>query len=191
MTDWVQSQVESYQRLKKWFLMLSCLTFSIIRYVSRVKWSNPGKGVAPSPATQCSSYWKGRLRVILDYGWQLYFFIYHHAREDKGVNSIWKRWLTIKWYWFQSQVESYQRLKKWYLMLSCLTFSIIRYVSRVKWSNPGKGVVPSPAPQCSSYWKGSLRVTLDYDWQLYFFIYQHAREDKGVNSIWKRWQTIK
>ena len=38
----------------------------------------------------------------------------------------------------QSQVESYQRLKKWYLMPPCLTFSIIR----VKWSNPGKGVVP-------------------------------------------------
>ena len=26
------------------------------------------------------------------------------------------------------------------------------------WSNPGKGVAPSPTPQCSSYWKGSLLV---------------------------------
>ena len=26
--------------------------------------------------------------------------------------------------------------------------------SRVKWSNPGKGVAPSSTPQCSSYWKG-------------------------------------
>ena len=64
--------------------------------------------------------------------------------------------------WVQSQVESYQRLKKWYLMLSCLTLSIIRYVSRVRWSNPGKGVAPSPTLRCSSYRKGSLRVTLDY-----------------------------
>ena len=46
----------------------------------------------------------------------------------------------------QSQVESYQRLKKWFLILPCLTLSIIRYVSRVKWSNPGKGVVPSSTP---------------------------------------------
>ena len=38
----VQSQVESYQRLEKWYLIPSCLTLSIIRYVSRVKWSNPG-----------------------------------------------------------------------------------------------------------------------------------------------------
>ena len=51
----------------------------------------------------------------------------------------------------------------------CLTLSIIRYVSRVKWSNPGKGVAPSPTPRCSSYWKGSLLVVLDYSRQLYFY----------------------
>ena len=50
-----------------------------------------------------------------------------------------------------------QRLKKWYLIPPCLTLSNIRYVSRVKWSNPGKGVAPFPTPQCSSYWKGSLK----------------------------------
>ena len=32
-----------------------------------------------------------------------------------------------------------------------LTLSNIRYISRVKWSNPGKVVVPSPTPWCSSY----------------------------------------
>ena len=73
--------------------------------------------------------------------------------------------------WAQSQVESYQRLKKWYLMLSCLTLSIIRYVSRVKWSNPGNGVAPSPTPRRSSYRKGSPRVNLDYGRQLYLCIY--------------------
>ena len=39
----VQSLVKSYQRLKKWYLMPPCLTLSVIIYVSRVKWSNPGK----------------------------------------------------------------------------------------------------------------------------------------------------
>ena len=72
--------------------------------------------------------------------------------------------------WVQSQVKSYQRLKKWYLMPPCLTLSIIRYISRVKWSNPGKGVAPSHTPWCSSYWKGSLRFTLDYGRQLYFLL---------------------
>ena len=37
---------------------------------------------------------------------------------------------------------------------------------KVIWSNPGKGIVPSPTPQCSSYKKGSLRVTLDCGRQL-------------------------
>ena len=73
--------------------------------------------------------------------------------------------------WVQSQVESYQRLKKWDLMPPCLTLSIIRYGSRVKWVNPGKGVVPSLTPWCSSYRKGSLRVTLDYGRQLYFLLF--------------------
>ena len=36
----VQSQVKSYQRLKKWYLMPPCLT---LKNVSTVKWSNPGK----------------------------------------------------------------------------------------------------------------------------------------------------
>ena len=59
--------------------------------------------------------------------------------------------------WVQSQVESYQRLRRWYLTPPCLTLSIIRYGSRVKWSNPGKGVVPSPTSRCSNYWKGTFR----------------------------------
>ena len=36
-----------------------------------------------------------------------------------------------------------------------------------------EGVAPSPTPWCSSYRKGSLRVTLDYGRQLYFFLYVH------------------
>ena len=67
----------------------------------------------------------------------------------------------------QSQVKSYQRLKKWYLMPPCLALSIIRYISRIKWSNPGNRVAPSSTPQCSSYWKRSSPVTLDSGCQLY------------------------
>ena len=80
----VQSQVKSYQRLKKMYWMPLWLTLSIIRYGSRVKWSNSGEGVAPSPTLRCSSDWKGRFRVTLDYGifyiWPffLYFAIYFY-----------------------------------------------------------------------------------------------------------------
>ena len=58
-----------------------------------------------------------------------------------------------------SQIKSYQRLEKWYLITLCLTLEIIRYVSKVKWNNPGKGVAPSFSPWCCSYRKMSLQVT--------------------------------
>ena len=76
--------------------------------------------------------------------------------------------------WVQSQVESYQRLKKWYLMPPCLTLSIIRYGSRVKWSNPGKGVRPPlhlgvVAIEKGAFWSPSTMVanftlTFKYEW---------------------------
>ena len=73
------------------------------------------------------------------------------------MNSI----ILYKETWVQSQVESYQRVKKWYLMPPCITLSIIRYGSGVKWSNTRKGITPSPTPTCSSYRKVRLRITLD------------------------------
>ena len=60
----------------------------------------------------------------------------------------------------------------------CLTLSNIRYVSRVKWSNPWKGVAPSPTPQCGSYRKGSLRVALDYTCQL--------KNNNNKFDIWRK-----
>ena len=47
--------------------MPPCLIHSIKRYRSRVKWSNPGKEVAPSATPWCSNYQKGSFRVTLDY----------------------------------------------------------------------------------------------------------------------------
>ena len=35
-------------KTQKWYLMPPCLTLSTIRWGLRVKWSNPGNGVAPS-----------------------------------------------------------------------------------------------------------------------------------------------
>ena len=56
----------SQSRLTKWYLIPSCLTLSIIRDVSRVKWNNPGKGVAPSLTSRRCSYWKGTPQIALD-----------------------------------------------------------------------------------------------------------------------------
>ena len=56
----VQSQFQVIPKTQKW-------------YISRVMWSNPRKGVAPSPTSWCSSYWKGSPLVTLNYGCQIYF----------------------------------------------------------------------------------------------------------------------
>ena len=60
-----------------------------------------------------------------------------------------------------SRLRHIKDSKKWYLIPPCLTLSIIRYISRVV-EQSGEGVAPSLTPWCSSYWKGSLQVTLDY-----------------------------
>ena len=59
------------------------------------------------------------------------------------------------------------KTQKWYLMPPCLTLSITRLGSRVKYSNPGNWVAPSPTPRCSSYSKRNLLVTLDYSQKIY------------------------
>ena len=77
-----------------------------------------------------------------------------------------------------ANVPGYHRRKYRYLMPPCLTFSIRRYRSRVKWSKPGKGEAPSPTPWCKSYRKGSLRVSFDYGRQLYKY-YISDQDRKG------------
>ena len=76
----------------------------------------------------------------------------------------------------QYPVESYQRLKQGYLIPHSLTLSVLRYVSRVKWNDPGKGVAPSSTSRCCSYLKGSPRVTSNYSRQLYFTFRERERE---------------
>ena len=70
----------------------------------------------------------------------------------------------------QSQVESYQRLKKMVLDASLLNTQDYKVRIKGKVKQLREGVAPSPTPWCSSYRKGSLRVTLDYGRQLYFTV---------------------
>ena len=111
-------QVASYQRLLKWYLIPPCFTISNIRYVSTVKWSNPGKGVAPSSTPRFCSYWKGSFLVALDYGHQLTIYIYIYT----WTRGTFKKWyynhetnlmhvkylhniMPIKYYWYIKDIE--------------------------------------------------------------------------------------
>ena len=88
------------------------------------------------------------------------------VRESPSIGLMNRVFPMIRETGVQSQVESYQRLKKWYLMPPY----IIRYRSRVKWSNPENWVEPFPIPHCSSYWKWNLQVTLRSPIYIYIYI---------------------
>ena len=118
---WVQFQVVSYQRLKKWYLMPPCSTLSIVRYESRVKWSNTGNGVAPFPTPWCISYRKGSLRVTLNNSRQLYLYIY--------TGSIFECLPMIRETRVQSQVESFKDSK---MVLDIALLKTLRYKVRIK-----------------------------------------------------------
>ena len=113
---WVQSPVESYQRLKKWYLMPPCLTLSIIRYGSRVKWSNPGKGVAPSPTPRCSKLSKREpSTMVANFTYLLisYYIYVAGARETDEFmpflrGLVWREMLTTSsriWTWVVKSIS--------------------------------------------------------------------------------------
>ena len=74
----------------------TCLTLSIIKYILRVKWSNPGKGVVLSLTLQCSSYWKGSFWIALNYGRQLYLLTREIVQSSEGIRLYWLSHLQCK-----------------------------------------------------------------------------------------------
>ena len=74
-------------KTQKCYLMPPCLILRIIRYSSRVKWSNPEKDVASSLTLCCCSYRKGIPQVTLDYGHQLYFYFTYSFTVKNGSIS--------------------------------------------------------------------------------------------------------
>ena len=95
---------------KKWYLIHPCVTLRIIGYVSRVNWSNPGKGVAPFSASMCSSYWKGSLWVALNYShqlysfpkghWMKYLFFITYERFQEYFDMMVSKWKLLEMVWF-------------------------------------------------------------------------------------------
>ena len=85
----------------------------------------------------------------------------------------------------QSQIDSFQILKKWYLMFPCLTLSIIRYGSTVRGAIQGKeqhpplhlGVV---AIEKGSFW--SLSITVANFTYIYIYIYIYSSLSIFIHS---------
>ena len=65
-------------------------------YKVRIKWSDPGEGVAPSLTPRCSRYWKGSLWVVLDNGRQLTLYIYIYIYREREREERRDRWEQIR-----------------------------------------------------------------------------------------------
>ena len=76
------------------------------------------------------------------------------------------------------------------LDISLLNTQLIRYVSRVKWSNPGKEVAPSLTPQCSSNWKGASwspsTTVANYIYISVYWISFLSKHSNGIKHIDKK-----
>ena len=102
-----------------------------------------------------------------------------------------------------------------YLIPPCLTLSNTRYVSRIKWRNPGKGVVPSlhlgvVAIEKGAYWSPSTtvanftlplpslsRAECDIRWIFFMVALTHigtrlmAMQKNCMASLWEeRWTSV-
>ena len=79
--------------------------------------------------------------------------------------------------WVQSQVESYQKLKKWYLMSLCIYTQHHKVQIKGNVSQSWERSNASATPWCSSYRKWSHRVTVNNGRQLYLlYIYISLKE---------------
>ena len=89
------------------------------------------------------------------------------------------------------------KTQKRYLMPPCLTFSFIRYWSRIKWSSLGNEVAPFPTPWCCSYWKGafgspSTTVTnFTYNWSSLSLYWLWHKINYQVMTRYKTFQYTK
>ena len=64
------------------------LTLSDIKYISRVKWRNTGKGVAPSLHFSVVAIEKGAFWSPSTKGRQIYFYLFTLLLENKGIYIV-------------------------------------------------------------------------------------------------------
>ena len=129
-----------------WYLIPPCLTLGNKRCASRVKWCNPGKGVAPSPTSWSCSYRKGSLLVALDYGRQLYFIyfsalllvsynpsshFYPRPSMRAGRGYMYSIYFVIFFGWYFSNHIDSTPLRRWAVLQSAIIYISYRLAMTV------------------------------------------------------------
>ena len=174
LDEWNIFPQEKMQKLFLFFQLLYCKQVTSSKEFCLVCWKTAVTGHVPYKAQQTTITIESA--IISQYEiikWLLAFFNISTKLESKEkkipLDIVWISMIGLVGRVFANGPGDlgsipgcvFQRLKKWYLIPPCLTLSNIKYVSRIKWSNPGKGVALSPPPRCSSYQRGSLLVILD------------------------------
>ena len=115
------SEVESYQRLKKMVLDTSLLNTQHykVRIKGKVDQSREWSSSLPTP--RCSCYWKGSLRVALDYGGQLYLLCFANI-------YVWVKCICSCYWNFSSGSEGCNSYKK-----ICVNNNIVVEFKTIKW----------------------------------------------------------
>ena len=111
-----------------------------------------------------SLYWEIIFTVILYYFWDLLIYLLSNVLFILFSYSYLFIYLFIYSsgiYLFTCRVLPKTKKK---MVLNAFLPNTQHYKVQIKgkWSNPGKGIAPSPKPWSNTYWKGSLRVSLDY-----------------------------
>ena len=97
-----------------------------------------------------------------------YFSLFHSGQIKCRTWSAWFFFLEIIFY-RSIPGRVIPNAKK--MVLDVFLLNTQHHKLRVKWSNPEKGVAPSPTPQCNNNWKESLGVTLDCIQQFQIYSY--------------------
>ena len=74
-------------KTQKMVLDAACLTLSTIRYMSRVKWSNPGKGVVFSPTSIEKGIFRSPLTMVANFTYLHQSLLFANLRETGLLGS--------------------------------------------------------------------------------------------------------
>ena len=120
----VQSQVESYQRLKKLDTSLLNTLHYKVHIKGKVEQSRERSSIPPKP--QCSSYWKGNLWVVLNYSCYIAIMISITIIQADSVISDMNAFISFYLQSFMTRGET--QIIKAYANHTMLTHPYLNYI---------------------------------------------------------------
>ena len=109
-------------KTQKWYFMPLCLALSTIRYVSKVKWNNPRKELAPSLHLGVVANEKGTFKSPIDF-FLLYSYQIHIIFEQIHLTNIWTVTGDLRSNGNEGVGAYFPELRSWDLTTGCSLIS--------------------------------------------------------------------